>query len=239
MAEMTQPEEMIDRIVAGVLEQLRAPADAAPRSSISANSAPAPTPPGKTVEIRDEVVTGTLLEERGVISGPLVFGPKSVLTPSALDFLASRKLDWRRADAGSGAAGPRGKWLAIITRSTPALAAALDLVAKDAAAEWTRELTGCHREAARRATSALCRGECDAAVIFTGKPEAAVCRANRNPKVRGAAVVAVARVKSLKEQLGANLFAIDPADRTAFELRNWLRELGSVGKPAAPSDWKE
>jgi len=236
---MTQPEDMIDRIVAGVLEQLRSPADAAPRPVSRADSATPSASPGRTLEIRGGVITGLLLEERGIISGPLVFGPKAVLTPSALEFLATRKLDWSRADSSDAVAGPRGKWLAIVTRSTPAVAAALDLTAKDRATEWNRELTGCHREAAGRAVSALCRGECDAVVIFTGKPEAAVCRANRNPNVRGAAVLTVARIKSLKDQMGANLFAIDPAERTAFELRNLLRELGSSGTPAAPSDWKE
>lgn len=236
---MTQPEDMIDRIVAGVLEQLRSPADAASRPVSPAKSATPSSPPARTLEIRDGVITGMLLEARGIISGPLVFGAKSVLTPSALDFLATRKLDWSRADSSDAVAGPRGKWLAIVTRSTPAVAAALDLTAKDGGTEWKRELTGCHREAAGRAVSALCRGECDAVVIFTGKPEAAVCRANRNPNVRGAAVLTVSRLKSLKEQMGANLFAIDPAERTAFELRNLLRELGSSGAPAAPSDWKE
>ena len=39
-------------------------------------------------------------------------------------------------------------------------------------------------------------------------------------------VVTVARIKALKEQLGANLFAVDPAERSAFELRNLLREIG-------------
>ncbi len=193
------------------------------------------------IEIRDGVITAALLEERGIISGPIVFGRKSVLTPSAREFLATRKLDWRRADLERTRSRRHAssKWLAIVTRSTPAVAAALDLIGKDSGTEWKRELTGCHREAASRATSALCRGECDAVVIFTGKPEAAVCRANRNPNVRGAAVVTVARIKSLKEQLGANLFAIDPTERSAFELRNLLRELGSTGKPMAPSDWKE
>ena len=100
---------MIDRIVAGVLEQLRSAAAAPPQPTGSANSAPSHSSPGKAVEIRDGVITGTLLEERGVISGPVVFGPKSVLTPSALDFLATRKIDWRRADPTAAAAGPRRK----------------------------------------------------------------------------------------------------------------------------------
>jgi len=236
---MTEP-DVIDRIVAGVLEQLRLPSAAAPRP---VESSPAPKPADSkatAIAIGDAVITGTLLEERGIISGPIVFGRKSVLTPSALDFLATRKLEWRRAESATrGSENISAKWLAIVTRSTPVVTAALDLIAKEATAEWTRELSGCHREAATRSVGAICRGECDAVVIITRKPEAAVCRANRNPNVRGAVVVTAARVKAIKAQLGANLFAVDPTDRSAFELRNLLREIGSGGKPSPPSDWKE
>jgi hypothetical protein len=231
--------DVIDRIVAGVLAQLQLSPVAAPRP-VESSPAPKPAEPKTTaIEIRDSVITGTLLEERGVISGPIVFGQKSILTPSAREFLATRKLDWRRSDSAA-ASGEKtsAKWLAIVTRSTPAVSAALDLIAKDATS-WTRELSGCHREAATRATSAICRGECDAVVIVTRKPEAAVCRANRNPNVRGAVVVTAARVKAIKAALGANLFAVDPTDRSAFELRNLLREIGSGGRPSPPSDWKE
>jgi hypothetical protein len=237
---MTQPEDMIDRIVAGVLDQLRLPADAAPRPAGPVSSAETPPPaPRPMLELRDGVITAALLEERGISFGPIVIGAKSVLTPSAIEFLAKRKVDWRRVPANDGAPGLRGKWLVIVTRSTPAVSAALDSIAQDAGTEWNRELAGCHREAATRAVGALCRGECDAVVVFTGKPEAAVCRANRNPNVRAAAVTTVTQVKTLRQHLGANLFAVDPAERTAFELRSLLRELGSAGKPAAPSDWNE
>jgi hypothetical protein len=236
---MTQPDDLVDRIVAGVLEQLQSPAVAAPRPVQLSNSTPPATKPESTIEIRDGVVTGSLLAERGIISGSVVFGTKSVLTPSALDFLASRKLAWRRGDSTAASAASRGKWLAIVTRSTPALATALDLIAKDSAAEWNRELSGCHREAAQRAVGALCRGEVAGVVIFTRKPEAAVCRANRNPQVRGVTILSAARIKSLKDQIGPNLFGIDPAERSAIELRNLLRDLGSLGKPTVPSDWKE
>jgi len=235
---MTEP-DVIDRIVAGVLEQLRLPSDAAPRPVESSPAAKSTAKQATLVEILDSVITGKLLEDRGIISGPIVFGRKSVLTPSALEFLSTRKLDWRRSDAGTAIGNESAKWLAVVTRSTPAVDAALDLIAKDAAAQWNRELSGCHREAATRAVGAICRGECDAVVIITRKPEAAVCRANRNPNVRGAVVVTAARVKALQAQFGPHLFAVDPTDRSAFELRNLLREIGSGGRPSPPSDWKE
>jgi hypothetical protein len=245
---MTLPQEMIDRIVAGVLEQLRQPADAAPRPAPSPNvgelakgieKSTTPPPTKTSLEIRDDVITAALLEERGVYAGPITIGVKSVLTPSAHDFLARRKIEWNRVLTNGAASAPSSKWLAIVTRSTPAVTAALDSIVQALESTWSRELAGCHREAASRAVGALCRGECDAVIIFTGKPEAAVCRANRNPNVRAAAVTTVARIKALTQQLGANLFALDPTERTAFELRNLLRVLGSAGKPVAPPDWNE
>ena len=58
-------------------------------------------------------------------------------------------------------------------------------------------------------------------------------------EVRAAAVVTVARTSQAgKAQLGANLFAIDPAEQSMFELRDLLREIVAGGKPVLPSDWK-
>lgn len=224
---MTATDEFIDRIVAGVLAQLRSGADAAP------------LPPKNDVEISDDVVTAEVLEKRAVQSGTILLGTKSVLTPSARDFLAARKIGWTRGSKNGSPSVPPGRWLAIIVRSTPAVVASLDLTAKDADGQWSRELTGCHREAAKQAVGALCRGECDGVVAFTGQPEAVACHSNRNSKVRAATVGTAMQIKALAAQLGTNLFAINPHDRSVFELRSLLREIISCGKPAPPADWKE
>jgi hypothetical protein len=234
---MTQPAEFIDRIVAGVLEQLQVPAAA--RSSTPEITAP-PQTARSVVEISDDVVTGPLLEERGICAGPIVFAAKSVLTPSAREFLARRKIDWTFSKNGQPGSSNSGaaKWLAIVVRATPAVSAALETLASESSTHWSREIVGCHREAAGLAVGALCRGECDGVVVITGKPEAVACRANRNPKVRAAPITTVLRMKTLQEELGANLFAVDPSDRSAFELRNILRKIGA-GRPSALNDWNE
>jgi hypothetical protein len=229
---MTDSAELIDRIVAGVLEQLQAPATAAPahRSASAANG---------MLEIPDAVITAALLENRGVLRGPVVFGTKSILTPSAIDFLANRKIGWSRAASHVSSPAESAKWLTIVSRSNPAVQAALDAAGKQSGALWLRELVGCHREAAKRGVSALCRGEFDAVIAFTGKPEALACYANRNAQVRAAAVATAERIKNVKRTVGANLFAIDPTEQSAFALRNLLREIVAEGKPAVPADWNE
>ncbi len=153
-------------------------------------------------------------------------------------------MDWTRAKSAPRAAErARAKWLAIITRSTTSLVAASEWVAKESAIQWKHELAGCHKEAAERAVGAICRGECDGAVVLTGKPESVACRANRNPKVRGAAVATIARIKAVRGHLAPNLFAVDPGEKSAFELRNLLREIclgdGGGAKPVIPPDWNE
>jgi hypothetical protein len=85
--------------------------------------------------------------------------------------------------------------------------------------------------------SGLCRGEFSGAAILTDDPERAACRANRNDRIRAAAVGSVADVKRINTQLGANLFALAPAERSFFELRNLLRAVVTGGTPAAPENW--
>jgi hypothetical protein len=229
---MTNAADMVDRIVAGVLEQLHAPAAAAPASrSPSAANGP--------LEIQDAVITAAVLETRGVVSGPVVFAAKAILTPSAVDFLSSHKIGWTRSNNAPSLNPASATWSVFVSRSTPAVESALDAVARQSGVHWQRELVGCHREAARRAVGALCRGECDGAIGFTGKPEALACYANRNAQVRAAAVETAEQVKRIKRTVGANLFAVDPGEQSVFALRSLLREIVSGGKPAVPADWSE
>jgi hypothetical protein len=229
---MAEGADMVDRIVAGVLEQLQAPAAAAPASRSTATA-------NKPTEIHDAVITAALLETRGLVAGPVTFAAKAILTPSAVDFLSSRKINWTKAGTVAAPTTASAKWMVLISRRTPAVESALDALAQQTGVRWHRELVGCHREAARRALSALCRGECDAAIAFTGKPESLACRANRNAQVRAAAVDAIERVKRAQRTLGANLFAIDPTEQSVFALRSLLREIISGGKPTLPADWSE
>jgi len=229
---MTNAADMIDRIVAGVLEQLHAPAAAAPasRSPAAANG---------PLEIPDAVITAAVLETRGIVAGPVVFAAKAILTPSAVDFLSRHKIGWTRT---AGAATPNmssATWLVLISRSTPAVVSALDALAQQSGIRWQRQLVGCHRESARLAVGALCRGECDGVIAVTGRPEALACYANRNAKVRASVVDTAERVKRAKCTVGANLFAVDPAEQSVFALRSVLREIVSAGKPELPADWSE
>jgi hypothetical protein len=229
---MTNAADMIDRIVAGVLEQLQAPAAAAPASR-------SPSAANRPLEIPDAVITAAVLETRGIVAGPVVFAAKAIVTPSAVDFLSRHKIGWTRSNNAASLNTASASWSVFVSRSTPAVESALDAVARQSGVRWRRELVGCHREAARGGVGALCRGECEGVIAVTGKPEALACYANRNAQVRAAAVETAEQVKRIKRTVGANLFVVDPGEQSVFALRSLLREIVSGGKPAVPADWNE
>jgi hypothetical protein len=233
---MSLSADIVDRIVAGVLEQLGRPAEAAAPSADSRGNRSTRPSPKAVLEIGDAVITAGLLEARAINGAPVVFGARSVLTPSAREYLAKGKIDWTRGKDGERAIAAVGSWLALLARSTPALLATFEGALHQS---YQKAIVGCSREAAVRAVGALCRGECDGVVVFTDKPEAVACRANRNPMVRAAVVETTLRIKPLRERMGVNLFAVDPEKRSTFDLRNLLREIAATGKPAPPSDWNE
>ena len=114
---MANSEEMIDRIVAGVLGQLGTTSGGASSPPEAKERRPAEPSTVQTLEIAEDVVTAAYLENRGIISGPVAFAAKSVLTPSAREFLANRKIAWTRSSrGGSAAAAAGGKWLMLVVR---------------------------------------------------------------------------------------------------------------------------
>lgn len=212
---MTNSDQLIDQIVANVLDQL------------GRTDPPCPKSQGAAIEIHDDVITAALLEERATAAGPILIGAKSVLTPSARDFLAKRSDRWSRSNGKHGGPIQKAKWLCIVAHSTPAVAAALSMIDKEPIATWKHELAGCHREAASRAIDAICRGECEGVLVLTSKPEAVACRANRNEKVRAAGIATVARIRAIRNDLQANVYAIDPSNVSAFELKKLMQEIAS------------
>jgi ribose 5-phosphate isomerase RpiB len=187
------------------------------------------------------VITAELLEQRADGAKRIVIGAKSILTPSARDFLNSRGLDCKRQEADgtstSARTAARIDWKAIVVQSTPAVVAALDDAGRSTTDHWERELAGTVAEAVAFGVSVVSRAEAVGVVIFSNQAEAAACRANRNRQVRAAVVGDAQSVRRVKSQLGANLFCIAPAGKSYFELRNLLREIG--GPPQVPSDWDE
>jgi hypothetical protein len=75
------------------------------------------------------------------------------------------------------------------------------------------------------AISAICRGETLTVVILAEQVHRAACLSNRNDNVKGAAVTGPGDIKAVRKQLRANVWCVDPGQRSYFELKNIFREI--------------
>ncbi|MCH7686836.1 MAG: hypothetical protein IH899_09175 [Planctomycetes bacterium] len=223
---MKHDDALVDQIVRDVMQQLRT----LPEAKQSPGAA-------QPVVLHERVITEELLEQQLNGAKRIEVGTKSVLTPSARDFLSQQKIEWQRQPETKSTT--QTHWKAIVVQSTSAVTAALNDLEQSTQTCWNQEITGTTCEAVSAAVSAICRAEADGVVIFTGKPESVACRANRNLKVRAAVLGDVRRTESIKTEMGVNLFCINPDGKTYIELRNLLRAVTSGSTPRVPENWNE
>lgn len=216
----------VDTIVRNVLEQLQGTSKAQSSAGVSASTV-----------FQESVLTEELLTQKLNGAKQIEIGAKSVLTPSARDFLRKRNIEYVRKTDTISTTG--ANWRAIVVQTTGALASALNDMEQTSTHNWDRELVGTNCEAIEYAVSALCRAEVNGAVILTAKPESVACRANRNQKIRAATIECVLQTKQLKADLNPNLLCINPENKSYIELRNLLRASASGDAPRVPTDWNE
>ncbi|HUG89882.1 MAG TPA: hypothetical protein VML55_03550 [Planctomycetaceae bacterium] len=188
----------------------------------------------------EPVVTAETLAQRVNGDRHIAVGRRTVLTPSALDYLRAAGIEWTRDSAGGANPGPAAAatWSAIVSRNTPAVERVLG-DARSASRPWRRELAGDVREAAQRAVGCICRGEASGCVVFTQSPEAVACLANRNAAVRAAVAADTAGAAAAVGSMGANALCVSPDGKSYFELRTMLRAFTAAGPPGPPADWSE
>ena len=232
---MTTDSALIDRIVHGVLTQLAGPvvvrADASPEPD-AANDAQGGGA-GKPVEISERIVTAELLAERVSGATEIAIGARSIVTPAGWDYVHELGLTVRRGGTSpqatdhnrsesAAAGGSAGlELLLIVVRNTPAV----DRLYEDLSAHWRRELLGCPDDAAKLAISAVSRGETSMAVILAEQAHRAACLANRNAAVKAVVVPDAPDVRLVRKQLRANVWCVDPENKSWFELRNLIRAI--------------
>ena len=236
---MTVDERLVDQIVSGVLERLQGRSDAvrasAPQSQSAVGEPMGNTPKPNEVFLNERVITAELLERSVNGHRRIQIAPKAVLTPSAREFLRKSDVEWSRLDGQVAGSRSAGQWKAIVVDATPVVTGAVEDMLRSG---WRRELVGSVHEAVEQAVSAICRGESLGAAVFSEQADAIVCRANRNPKVRGAVVTDVKHLDAARRDLGANLIGIQPQGKSYFELRNIARVF-SEHTPQPPTGWDE
>jgi hypothetical protein len=87
---------------------------------------------------------------------------------------------------------------------------------------WVRDVAAC-----------VAAGDCSVGILFCADPGLACCVANKVPGVRAVAVGSVGEAVRALRSLGANLLAVEMAQRTYYECREMLR-LCQNNAPACP-----
>lgn len=228
---------LIDEIVRGVLTQLAggvsARTDAKPPATPERVGQNVGGSAGEEVRIGDRVITAELLAERLDTATHVTVAPKAIVTPAAWDLVRERGVTIQRGetqlqasaghrdatDATSRAA--RLPSLLIVVRHTPAV----ERLCEDLHATWRRELLGCPDDAAQLAISAIARGETNTVTILAAQTHRAACLANRNDAVKAVAVRDAADVPVVRKQLRANVWCVDPTEKSWFQLRSLVRAI--------------
>jgi hypothetical protein len=186
------------------------------------------------VELSGPVITADLLEQSIRAGQSLRIGRNSILTPSARDWLNSRRTAWTRQDkVGSVNGGPRAKWQLILQTVTPTVRS-LHEGLRRMSDGWKIELVGQPLEAVKLATNLINTAESDGVVIFTEQADLIACQANRNERVRAAVMQDSKQWEHVTRTLSANVVCISPIGRTFIELRNLLRDC-SGSRPQLPA----
>lgn len=238
---MNVDEPLIERIVANVMQQLmtadpvrsRNDSPAAVQGDRTSGSSSIPT----ITRLDEKVITEAVLEQHWNGEKAIQIGPRSILTPTARDFLRTRQIEWRRVVAPTSTTKPSALWKAVIVQATPAATQAVEDLVRGNGTAWKRELAGSLDEAVATATSAICRGEAVGVVVLSAAAAAVACRANRNRQVRAAVVTEASDLAAICQDVGCNVLVIDPGSKSYFELKSLLQRYAQNGVPQAPPGW--
>lgn len=242
----------LEQIVRTVMSQLvtaspvaeRAPLAVSQQAGPAAGAATAPLP--TSLRLDDRVVTQAVLEQT-LAEHPHVrtlrLPAKAVITPSARDLLKKQALEVVRENsahspANAAASLAAAPWQVLISQAAPQALSALKSL-RSAGLAWQQQLSGSAAEATRQGVGALCRCEAAGVIVLTGEPERVVCQANRQVRVRAAAVQDAAQWSTMQRTLGANFVALAPGTKSVYELQSLLRAILTAPPPAAPADWAE
>lgn len=217
--------EQVDLIVQQVLEHLGRPA-AAPAGTTAAQVTSDHSASSQLLRIDEHVITQALLAESVNGAARISIAARAILTPSARDFVRTRGIEIVREQAQKTVRALSCQ--VIVATSSPQVGAILEAL-KVEGIIGEGKLSGTPAEAAALATSALCRGEAERACIVIDQPEHAACLANRNDRIRAAAVGDVRSVERILKAMQANLVAIDPTGRSASELKSLFKAFAQSG----------
>ncbi|MBX3451624.1 MAG: hypothetical protein KF777_18835 [Planctomycetaceae bacterium] len=244
---MTMNAGLIEQIVQGVLAELSpatSPVRAAPTPPASVSSQPVAPQPAKpevavvsAAKVLDAVITADLLDGKARGAKRIEIGQKSLLTPSARDWLRTKQVQWLRQSKSSSGPSAGAIWRLLIQTSTPVVQGVKTWLI-DQSPNWQAELAGTVPEAVKSAVTQLATAEVNGVAIVSDAADVACCLLNRHASVRAAVVGTRAEWTSIRTRLGPNAVCVPPGKLSLMELRNLLKDIGS--QPSVkPANWPE
>lgn len=233
---MAHDSALVERIVASVLEQLQSRGVPRVESPVPA-VAPLQAEP-KELGLTDAVVTAAVLEHLTIPGGAtLLVGPKTVLTPSAHDWLRQRQVAWKRSRTSvTSAVNHATRWQLLASTVTPTVRSLLDQVSRSHAS-WKRQLVGTAAEATETAVRSIATAETERVFVITSQADMVACRANRNDRVRAAVIQSAEHLRGIEANLSPNVVVLDPQAKSLMELRQIVQACAVLSAPRAPI-WK-
>ena len=217
---MSAETTLIDEIVQRVLSELGTAPGAAPPQLAALSDTTA-----SVVAFDAAVVTREMLEKGAGSATRIRLRAGAIVTPAARDFLREREIETAAETAAAPSrAATASPVRVLLTTSTPRLTAALATSRSAGVIDQSR-IAGTPAEAASEATALLCRSEAQRVVVFSDEPELVACLANRNERIRAAALPSTTALDRLLASLKPNLFAVSPADRSEFETTRLLKAI--------------
>ena len=203
---MTTQAQLIEDVVQSVLRELRGCNDAMASTTSSGSSAPRKS---SGLTITDAVVTEASLAGR--LSGlrEVVFSAKTVLTPSARDYLRSHQISWTRSGASIGSGG------GTVARVGPKVVATHSTVSVGAAFNGGDLVRVSVQEATKVVSDAIGDG---VVMVLTAQPHSLAIELNRTPAIRAIALDDVTSAKCAIRDSRANCVCAKPNGRSKDEL---------------------
>lgn len=221
---MKVSEAEIERVVREVLSRL-------------ATSAPQTAGPATTHQLRlmKTVVTLADLEEQLTGIRELIVPPRAVITPAARDLLREQQIAVSYAAKNLKTASNSSLPLVIALADTKFCPAAFVKALKQHGIASERlAQTGLAQVTSELAEEVTKAGKLG--LLFTDRPLAAACLANRHCGVRAAMVKDVRQAEQALAEIGVNLLVIEPQGRSFFDLVRIIRTFCSASVRTAPTE---
>ncbi|MCA8986911.1 MAG: hypothetical protein KDA78_04690 [Planctomycetaceae bacterium] len=216
----------INEIVRQVLNRLQPAA-----GSSSAPPSPAASTKPERLRLEERVITAEVLERHRLNNVTVGIPAKSVITPSARDYLRQHRvvLDKNETKQTAVKAGQSSlpNWHVLIVQKSSALETGLKTVMQTSPGKWVTSLGSCTLEAAKTVQQELARVPETRFVLCTDRVATACFKANRAAGVRAVAVRALADLEGMRE-IDANVICLKSDGMSVTDYLQIFRQIGQV-----------